>query len=151
MFISNTLSIVLIIIILYTYYYLVELSNCPCFIANKKDEVQLNYMKFYLMLDLFSILIAMFLFRNIQSKGGKLQNEIENVLLIASILIVVLIHGYMTYNVYYFYNSVKSYCNCVQQWQKYFVYYEGIVSGLVTLQYVISFIFIILFLLFSNQ
>jgi hypothetical protein len=135
------LSLVLIILILYTYYYLVELSNCPCFVSNQDDKLYLDYMKFYLILDLFSILIALFL----------LNTKIPNSLLIFSVLLVVFIHGYMTYNVYHFYNSIKAYCSCANQWQKYFVYYEGIVAGLVTLQYVISFLFIIIFLIHNRS
>jgi hypothetical protein len=135
------LSFVLIILILYTYYYLVELSNCPCFVSNQDDKLYLDYMKFYLILDLLSIFISLCL----------LNTKIPNSLLIFSVLLVVFIHGYMTYNVYHFYNSIKAYCNCANQWQKYFVYYEGIVAGLVTLQYVISFLFIIIFLIHNRS
>jgi len=148
MFISNALSFVLIIIILYTYYYLVELKNCPCFI--KKEELQIDYMKFYLILDLFTIVIALFFLNHINKFRGKI-NNIENILVIFSVLLVIFIHGYMTYNVYYFYNSIQSYCNCANKWQKYYIYYKGIVSGLVSLQYIIAFLFIIIFLINSRS
>jgi len=151
MYISTVLSIGLIIIILYTYYYLVELSNCPCFVSNQKDELQLDYMKFYLLLDLFTIVIALSLMNHVNPKGGKLKNDVEQILVIFSVLLVTLIHGYMTYNVYYFYNSIQPYCNCANKWQKYYIYYEGIVAGLVTFQFVVSFLFIFIFLLLSNQ
>jgi hypothetical protein len=141
------LSFVLIILILYTYYYLVELSNCPCFVSNKDDKLYLDYMKFYLILDLFSILIALFLLKHF---NGKLKSGIENILLIFSVLLVIFIHGYMTYNVYHFYNSIKAYCSCANKWQKYFVYYEGIVSGLVSIQYIVSFLLIIIILINSR-
>lgn len=131
------LSLSLIVIILYTYYYLVELSHCPCF---QKDKVDLDYMKFYLLLDLFTIIIALFLMKR------KLEIT-ENVLLIFAVLLVIFVHGYMTYNVFHFYKSIKQDCFCANKWQKYFVYYEGIVGGLVALQYVISFLFILLFLI----
>jgi hypothetical protein len=130
------LSVILIIILLYTYYYLVELSNCPCFVANKHDKLYLDYMKFYLLLDLFSIVISLFLVKKIKN--------MNHLLVIGSVLLVIFIHGYMTYNVYYFYKSIKAYCECANQWQKYFVYYEGIVAGLVALQYVISFLLIVI-------
>lgn len=135
------LSVILIIILLYTYYYLVELSQCPCFVANQHDKLYLDYMKFYLLLDLFTIVIALFITKKI--------NHMNHILVIGSVLLVIFMHGYMTYNVYYFYKSIKSYCECANQWQKYFVYYEGIVAGLVTLQYVISFLFI--FILLHNR
>ena len=148
MFISNVLAFVLIIIILYTYYYLVELKNCPCFI--KEDELQLEYMKFYLLLDLFTIVIALFFLNHIKQIGCKIKN-IENILVIFSVLLVIFIHGYMTYNVYFFYNSMNPYCNCANKWQKYYIYYKGIVSGLVSLQYIISFLFILIVLINSGS
>lgn len=131
------LSLILIVIILYTYYYLVELSQCPCF---QKDKVDLEYMKFYLLLDLFTIVIALFLMK-------RTIDMTSNVLLIFAVWLVIFVHGYMTYNVFQFYKSIKQDCFCANKWQKYFVYYEGIVGGLVALQYVISFLFILLFLI----
>lgn len=145
---------VMTIIVLYTYYYIVEISKCPCFVANKNEELNLEYIKFYLLLDLFSMFLYFFLIfylnhtKKIQPvKWNKLTRSI---LVLFSILLVTFIHGYMTYNVYHFYKSVKSYCECVNQWQRYFIYYEGIVASLVTLQYVVSFLFIVLFLISSN-
>jgi len=113
------LSFILIIILLYTYYYLVELAHCKCF---HKDKVDLEYMKFYVLLDLFTIIISLFLMK---SKV----NTIENMLLLFSVLLVIFVHGYMTYNVYHFYNSIRNDCYCVNKWQKYMVYYEGIILG----------------------
>jgi hypothetical protein len=135
------LSVILILILLYTYYYLVELSQCPCFVANQHDKLYLDYMKFYLLLDLFTIVIALFITKKI--------NHMDHILVIFSVLLVIFMHGYMTYNVYYFYKSIKSYCDCANQWQKYFIYYEGIVAGLVTLQYLIS--FLLIFILLHNR
>jgi hypothetical protein len=131
------LSFILIIILLYTYYYLVELAHCKCF---HKDKVDLEYMKFYVLLDLFTIIISLFLMKS------KL-NTIENMLLLFSVLLVIFVHGYMTYNVYHFYNSIRNDCYCVNKWQKYMVYYEGIFSGLVSLQYIVAFLFILTFLI----
>jgi len=148
------LSLCMIIILIYTYYYLVEISNCPCFLDNKRDTVNLEYMKFYVLLDLFSIIIALSLLHGINQSGGgkrKKVSFIENILIMFSIIIVVLVHSYMTYNVYQFYNSIKSSCACVNKWQKYFIYYEGIVSGLVSIQYILFFLFILIFLLFHSK
>jgi len=144
MILFNILSIALIIIILYTYYYLVELKNCPCFIQNKEENLNLEYMKFYTILDLFTILVSLFFIKHVKKIGIE---KTSNVLVIFSVLLVAFIHGYMTYNVYHFYNSVKSNCQCVNQWQKYYIYYEGIVSSLVSLQYTISFLLILIMLI----
>lgn len=144
MILFNVLSIALIFIILYSYYYLVELKNCPCFIQNKEENLNLEYMKFYSILDLFTILVSLFFVQHVKKMGIE---KTSNILVIFSVLLVICIHGYMTYNVYHFYNSVKSNCNCVNQWQKYYIYYEGIVSSLVSLQYTISFLLILIMLI----
>lgn len=144
MILFHILSIALIIIILYTYYYLVELKNCPCFIQNKEESLNLEYMKFYSILDLFTILVSLFFVQHVKKIGIE---KTSNVLVIFSVLLVAFIHGYMTYNVYHFYNSVKFHCQCANQWQKYYIYYEGIVSSLVSLQYTISFLLILIMLI----
>ena len=144
MILFNVLSIALIFIILYSYYYLVELKNCPCFIQNKEENLNLEYMKFYSILDLFTILVSLFFVQHVKKMGIE---KTSNILVIFSVLLVICIHGYMTYNVYHFYNSVKSNCNCVNQWQKYYIYYEGIVATLVSFQYTISFLLIVIMLI----
>lgn len=142
------ISFILVSIILYSYYYVVQLKNCPCFIENKEDELNLQYIKFYLILDLFSIIIALLLMYNKKMMGGGPRSKKEfNFIITLAILLVIFIHGYMSYNVYYFYKSVKEHCSCVNKWQKYFIYYEGIVATLVSLNYVVAFLFIIYTLL----
>ena len=71
-----------------------------------------------------------------------------NALTLFAILLALFIHGYMTYNVYHFYKSIRPYCECSQKWQKYIVYLEGISSGLITLQYVLFILFLLLVLMF---
>ena len=106
--------------------------------------MNLEYMKFYSILDLFTILVSLFFIQHVKKIGIE---KTSNILVIFSVLLVICIHGYMTYNVYHFYNSVKSNCNCVNQWQKYYIYYEGIVATLVSFQYTISFLLIVIMLI----
>lgn len=143
---SNLISFIMIIIIIYSYYYITQLNNCPCFVEEKKDELNLQYIKFYLILDLFTIIVAFFLMNNKKMIGGR-SNKEYNIIITLSVLLVIFIHGYMTYNVYYFYKSVKEHCMCVNKWQKYFIYYEGILSSIVSLNYIFAFLFIIYTLL----
>jgi len=77
MIMFTLISCVMIVIILYTYYYLQEISQCPCFIANKKKELNVDYMKFYLLLDLVSLLLFMFYFI---IKYKKVVNQIKRLL-----------------------------------------------------------------------
>ena len=59
-FIQYFIQSILIILILNTYYYVVELNNCPCFLEKKDDNLDLQYIKFYLLLYLFSILFLLY-------------------------------------------------------------------------------------------
>lgn len=143
---SNIISIILIILILYSYYYIVEISKCPCFIEDKKDELNLQYIKFYLLLDLFSVLMTIFLV-NYKNKTQLRPKTQYNFMLATSILLFIFITGYMSYNVYYFYKSVKERCDCVNKWQKYYIYYKGIMASIITIIYSLAFLFILYILL----
>ena len=112
----------------------------------KKDELNLQYIQFFLILDLFSVIIVLFLTNNKKFIGGRSKKQF-NIMITLSILLVIFIHGYMSYNVYYFYKSIKENCSCVNKWQKYFIYYEGIWSSIVSLNYIFAFLFIIYTLL----
>lgn len=143
---STIISFIMIIIILYSYYYVIQLKSCPCFMEEKKDELNLQYIQFFLILDLFSVIIVLFLTNNKKFIGGRSKKQF-NMITTLSILLVIFIHSYMSYNVYYFYKSVKENCSCVNKWQKYFIYYKGVLSSIVSLNFIFAFLFILYTLL----
>lgn len=147
--IQYILAIIIIVILLYTYFYVSKLSYCPCFLSNKEQKLNLEYIKFYIILDLFITIIALFILFN-QSNILKTNKDTYQFSLLSfiSILFIIFIHGYLTYNVYYFYKSIRPFCECNEKWQKYIVYLEGISSGLLTLQYIFYILFTLLVLLF---
>jgi len=55
-FIQFFIQSILIILILNTYYYVVELNNCPCFLEKKDDNLDLQYIhKFNTLLNINKI------------------------------------------------------------------------------------------------
>jgi len=143
-FIQFFIQSILIILILNTYYYVVELNNCPCFLEKKDDNLDLQFIKFYLLLYLFSIIIS-FILMHIRFNKGVYDNSLLFIHSL-SILLVIFINFYMSYNVLLFYNSVKDRCSCVNKWQKFFIYYTGIISYIHTLIWTTLLLFIFLYI-----
>ena len=74
------------------------------------------------------------------------------ILLFITMFILLFISGYMSYNVAGFYLNVKKECACVNKWQKYFVYLEGIFNSIYFLRilYILLFVAILAFFNFIN-
>ncbi len=154
---SKILSIIIYLIMMYiliqTYYYLVKIDSCECFNKNDKYAVNVEFMKFYQILEM--ILLTMFIFisflNSLKTKivipkiGGMFLSSLTFVLLLG-------ISIYMSYNTFNFYMNVKQDCKCVNSWYKYFVYFEGITSFITALRiiFMILFVFMVL-ILFYNQ
>jgi hypothetical protein len=139
------LPIILIVLCLFSYKYVKELEQCPCFEENKTDKLNIDYIKFYLLLYIFSLLIHIFilLFMPVSSHKYVKRGQLYKSILMLSIIIMFIIHGYMGYSVYNFYQSIKDYCSCANKWQKYFIYYTGITSSLNVLFYIMIFLLIL--------
>lgn len=138
------IQFILIILILYTYYYVVKLNNCPCFLEKKEDNLDLQYIKFYLLLYLFIIIIS-FIIKQIRFNRGFYDKSLLFIHIL-SIILAIFINFYMSYNVLLFYKSVKDRCSCVNKWQKFFIYYTGILSYIHMLIWISIFLFIILYI-----
>ena len=85
-------------------------------------------MKFFQVLEMITYSIVIFSLISIKyaKKGGK--NFMMSLVSFISVLIALFIMGYMGYNVIHFYKSLKNDCVCANQWQKYFIYAQGIFS-----------------------
>ena len=139
------LPCILICLCLLSYKYIKEIEQCPCFEENKSDKLNIDYIKFYLLLYIFSLLIHIFilLYLPLNNYNHFNHKTLTKSILILSIIIMFIIHGYMGYTVYHFYQSIKDYCSCVNKWQKYFIYYTGIISSLNVLFYIMMFLLIL--------
>jgi hypothetical protein len=152
-YINIIIPSLLLVVSLVSYKYVRELEQCPCFEDNKTDKLNIEFIKFYLLLYIFSVLIHIFLIINyipLSSLKHTSNFLLLRMLMSLSIFIMFIIHGYMGYTVYHFYQSIKDYCSCATKWQRYFIYYTGITSSLNVLIYIMAFLFIIQVLLIQR-
>ena len=152
------LSAISLYILLQILIYLNEAESCPCFIDETnqtKYAPDISFMKFYQFLEIFSLLIFLILitfYKFPLNKNGKKANGFLKILLFISIFVLLFISGNMSYNVGKFYLNIKEDCHCVNKWQKYFIYLEGIFNSIYFLRllYVFLFILILGFFNFMN-
>ena len=149
------LSAISLYILLQILSYLNEVESCPCFMdeANEtKYGPDITFMKFYQFLEIFSLLIFLVLitfYKFPLKKYGKKNNNFLKLLMIISIFMLLFISGYMSLNVGKFYLSVKEDCACVNEWQKYFIYLEGIFNSIYFLRLLYIFLFVLILGLFN--
>ena len=150
-----TLSAVSLYILLQILSYLNEAESCPCFIDESnqsKYAPDISFMKFYQFLEIFSLLIFLVLvtfYKFPLKKYGNKNNNFLKLLMIISIFMLLFISGYMSLNVGKFYLSVKEDCACVNKWQKYFIYLEGISNSIYFLRLLYIFLFVLILAFFN--
>ena len=146
------LYIIILFIFIYTYYYLVQLNSCECFVKNDKYSVNIEFMKFFQVLEIFifTIYVGMMTFFTSKLIKKKMNTPMPILLSSLSLALLIGINVYMSYNVFNLYNNIKEDCGCSSGFFKYFVYYEGIVSIINVLRFVEIFGVIILVLLFNR-
>ena len=135
-------------IFLHTYFYLDQINKCPCFHKDGKYAVNLDFMKFFQILEIFilTVLVGSSLF--FKSKTFKSKNKAPPIFLLSLTVIILLsISGYMTYNVVHLYNNIKDDCECVDSWYRFFLYYEGIVSGITVFRFIAMFLLLSIFII----
>jgi hypothetical protein len=144
------LYIIILFIFIYTYYYLVQLNSCECFVKNDKYSVNIEFMKFFQVLEIFifTIYVGMMMFFNFKIKK-KMNTPMPLLLSTLSLALLIGINAYMSYNVFNLYKNIKEDCSCSSGFFKYFLYYEGIVSGINVLRFIEIFGVIILVFLFN--
>lgn len=145
--------VVMIAILVQIYYYLVQIDSCPCFNKNDKYAVDVEFMKFYQILEMIVLTIFVGIGLISSSKQKEYIPKMSGIFL--STLTFVILTGisiYMTYNTFNFYMNVKQDCKCANSWYRYFLYFEGITTFLAVLRVIFMFLFIIIGLsLFYNQ
>jgi len=135
--------------------YLNELESCPCFNEqNNKEKYSSNieFMKFYQFLEIASLLIFVILinFYKFPFKSRKGNNKgFVKILLMISLFALLFISGYMSYNVAIFYINMKKECICVNKWQKYFIYLEGVFNSIYFLRILYVLLFVMLLGIFN--
>jgi len=147
------LYLLVVYIFVHTYLYLENLNKCPCFNVNPEYSVNIEFMKFF---QIFEIIIftTYFGIMTFLSKKSFIKKPNNNIMLnlLSSILIVLIlcINGYMAYNVLNLYTNIREDCKCANEFYKFFVYFEGILSMSNVLRGVALFVTIFIVILFNN-
>ena len=142
---------IILFIFIHTYLYLNQLNTCDCFVKNEKYSVNIEFMKFFQILEIFifTIYIGFMLF--VSSKINKEKMPSPKILASISLALLVFISGYMAYNVINLYTTITDDCKCANSAYRYFLYYQGIVGASTVLRFIALFIMIGLALMFNHK
>jgi len=142
---------ILLYIFIHTYYYLDQINNCVCFQKDGKYVVNIDFMKFFQLLEIFilTIFVSSIIFFN--SNFFKIKKiKIPMPILSLVVLLMVGISLYMTINVINLYMNIKEDCKCVNSWYRFFLYYEGITSLITVFRFFVI-IFLLIMVLFLTK
>ena len=120
---------ILLYLYIHTFYYLKKAENTGCF----TPKVNLKYMQFFQLLEIVALTITVLFFPyflKTKNKKGKL--SLFEPLLIT--LVVLGINAYMAFNVYNFYFELKNCFELKQQWNKWWLYWEGIAATIASIR-----------------
>lgn len=142
---------IILFIFIHTYLYLNQLNNCDCFIQNEKYGVNIEFMKFFQILEIFIFTIYVGFMMFVTSKINKEKTPSPKILASISLALLVFISGYMAYNVINLYMTISDDCKCATSAYRYFLYYQGIVGASTVLRFIALFIMIGLALMFNHR
>lgn len=141
------LSVISFIILIQIYQYLNDIEHCPCFMDenNNKYQADITFMKIYQFLEMASLFLftLLIMYYGNAKKISVPKKSFTKFLAYISLFIVLFISGYMSVNVIKFYFNVKDECKCVNKWQKYFLYLEGIFNSVYFLRLLYALTFIL--------
>jgi hypothetical protein len=134
----------------HTYLYLDQLNTCECFNKSDKYAVNIDFMKWFQILEMFIFTIYVVFMLFIYKRTIKLKDTFTGLLLSSiSLALLLAISLYMGMNVVNLYMNIKDDCKCANSNYKYFVYYEGILSISTVLRFLSGILVIFLVLLFN--
>jgi uncharacterized membrane protein YdcZ (DUF606 family) len=142
---------IILFIFIHTYLYLNQLNNCDCFIQNEKYGVNIEFMKFFQILEIFIFTIYVGFMIFVTSKINKEKMPSPKILAGISLALLVFISGYMAYNVINLYMTISDDCKCATSVYRYFLYYQGVVGASTVLRFIALFIMIGLALMFNHR
>ena len=148
------LSIISLCILISVYHYLDDLKDCSCFIENQnpKYKINIDFLKFYQILEivtLFIFILFITMYKSKWMKGGNRPGM--KFFLILSTLVFLVISGYVSFlSIMMFFISKKD-CECVNKWQKYIIYIQGTFNSIYFLRILFSFVFVFLLMTFNYK
>ena len=127
--------VILLYICIHTYYYLTQLETCVCF--QKTKYINLDFMKFFQILEIFILTIYVASIFFFKSKLFKNKNKKTPVFLLSlSLILLICISAYMSINVLNLYTNIKEDCKCADSWYRFFLYYQGIISVITVFRFI---------------
>jgi hypothetical protein len=124
---------ILLYLYIHTFYYLKKAENTGCF----TPKVNLKYMQFFQLLEIVALTITVLFFPYfLKTKNKKGKMSLFEPLLIT--LVVLGINAYMAFNVYNFYFELKNCFELKQQWNKWWLYWEGIAAAIASVRGVLA-------------
>ncbi len=148
------LSIICLGILISVYSYLGELKTCACFIENQHPTYKINidFLQLYQILEILSLFIFIIFISMYKSKlfKGGTKKGIKFFTLV-SILLFLFISGYVSYNSMFMYFMTKKDCACINKWQKYIIYIQGVFNSIYFLRILFIFSFSLLLITFNMK
>ncbi len=147
------LSFVSFGILISVYQYLGDLKNCACFLENQhpKYKINIELLQMYEILEIIALFIFIgfiTMYKSKLFKGGGKQGMKFFVLL--SSLLFLFISGYVSYYSILLFLTSKKDCMCLDKWQKYIVYIQGLFNSVYFLRILFSLIIVFLFISFNH-
>lgn len=143
-------------ILIKIYMYLHKLESCNCFNdteAHNIYKLDIDFLKAYQILEMILLSIFIFIIACFQNDNiltfkhvKRLPPRALRFITIISILLLLLVNSYITLNSFILYSVAKGQCYCVNKWQKYFIYTQGVFSSVTFLRLLYTLIFVIILL-----
>lgn len=152
----TSLSVISLGILVKTYDYLKRLEKCECYHdaqAYNSLKIDIDFLKAYQVFEIF--LVSMFIIIVYLCKSADISLKKKNVfsltfLTSSVILLLTFVSGYISYNVFLLYAITKAKCKCLDKWQKYFLYVQGITGFMTFMRIMLSLIVVFLLTSFTH-
>lgn len=121
-------------ILLKIYKYLTELEKCTCYndmLSQEKLKINIDFLKGYQIFEMCLVFLFIIIIYCRESKHMNIfKNSFQPRYLTTSIgLLMAFATGYLSYNTFLLYMISKDKCECMDKWEKYFLYVQGIMNS----------------------
>jgi hypothetical protein len=148
---SPIFSIIALILLYYTYYYLVKLESCICVHGNASGENRADLQKLRY-IELFFIVIALLgLIAMLFIKYDMNQLPYKVVFGGIYIIILLVVYVYLVTNVLKLYRNIPSDCKCALEWPRYYLYLQAWLASIVLFLYAFVIILGLVVLLYMSM
>jgi hypothetical protein len=124
-------SIIGIVLLYFAYAYLKGLKTCKC--VNDTYATRLKNLEAIMLgLNVIILCFAILSYFHLFNALDKIKQSILKIIALGGITMVIY-HAFFLYNGYNFWNTLPKKCECADKWEKYYVYFQTIISFLIIL------------------